>query len=87
MKKLLIVAVTGILLTGTSFARRGGGPRLTDEQKTCLDGVLGKREERTQRPSREEMDAALTKCGIEKPERGSREGRGNRQDRSDTQQN
>ncbi|MEN0057201.1 MAG: hypothetical protein AAGB31_00065 [Bdellovibrio sp.] len=50
----------------------GRGPKLTDEQKSCLDGILGSPEERSERPSHEEMDAAMKSCGISKPEKLSK---------------
>lgn len=40
-------------------------PQLTDEQKTCLEGKIGTPEQGT-KPSREEFDAVLSECGIQK---------------------
>lgn len=42
------------------------GPKLSDAQKTCLDGKLGAPGS-GERPSREAMDAAMSACGVEKP--------------------
>ncbi len=44
----------------------GGGPQLTDAQKTCLDGKIGAPGSGN-RPSREAMEAAFSACGVEKP--------------------
>lgn len=43
------------------------GPQLTDTQKTCLEGKLGARDSGN-RPSREAMEAAMSACGVEKPQ-------------------
>jgi hypothetical protein len=48
----------------------GGHPphmKLTDEQRTCLEGKLGKPGEGP-RPTREAMEAALKACGVPKPD-------------------
>ena len=43
------------------------GPQLTDEQRACLEGKLGKPGE-GERPSHEEMESAFSTCNIQKPE-------------------
>jgi hypothetical protein len=45
---------------------RGRDPQLTDTQRTCLEGLIGRPGE-GERPTHEQMDAAFTSCGIEKP--------------------
>lgn len=50
--------------------KRGHGPQLTDAQKQCLEAEVGAKDSGT-RPSREQMDSALKKCGVEAPKRGS----------------
>lgn len=66
-----------LLLSVSGYAQQsgrghgGGHPphmNLTDTQKSCLEGILGKPGEGT-RPTREAMEAAFTNCNIEKPER------------------
>lgn len=49
---------------------RGHGPKLqlTDEQKSCLENLIGKPGE-GERPSREKMEAAFNSCGVQKPSR------------------
>lgn len=49
---------------------RKHGPRmeLTSEQKTCLESKIGKPEV-TERPSREDMEAAFKACEIMPPKR------------------
>ena len=47
---------------------RGERPQLTDEQKSCLEGILGVRGQ-GERPSREQKKAAAEQCGLEKPNR------------------
>ena len=47
------------------------GPRLTEAQRTCMDGILGK-PGTGERPSHEKMDAAMQTCGVPKPPRGPR---------------
>jgi hypothetical protein len=51
--------------------RHGHGPRLTDAQRACLEGILGKPGE-GERPSHEKMHAAMESCGVPKPPRGGR---------------
>ena len=43
-----------------------GPPNLTDAQRTCLEGILGKPGE-GERPSHEKMHAAMESCGVPKP--------------------
>lgn len=50
---------------------RHHGPHLTDAQRTCLEGILGKPGE-GERPSHEKMHAAMESCGVPKPPRGGR---------------
>lgn len=51
---------------GDSMHGPGGGPQLTDEQRSCLDGKIGAPGSGT-RPSREQMEAAFSACGIQPP--------------------
>lgn len=51
---------------GSMHGPRGGGPQLTDEQRSCLDGKIGAPGSGT-RPSREQMEAAFSACGIQPP--------------------
>ena len=46
--------------------RGGRGPQLTDTQRSCIEGILGKPGE-GERPTHEQMDAAFSSCGIVKP--------------------
>ncbi len=73
--KNLIAGLLILSFTFSAFAQeervqrgpRGGrGPQLTDAQRTCLEGILGKPGE-GERPSHEQMAAAFSSCGIEKP--------------------
>jgi hypothetical protein len=50
-------------------------PDLTDAQRTCLEGILGKPGQ-GERPSHEKMSAAMKSCGVAKPPRGGRPPRG-----------
>lgn len=42
------------------------GPKLTDEQRACLEKILGKPQE-GKRPEREKVEAAFKSCGIDHP--------------------
>lgn len=72
--KRIIAGMMILALTQTAFAQeerehrgpRGRGPQLTDTQRSCLEGILGKPGE-GERPSHEQMAAAMSSCGIEKP--------------------
>lgn len=46
--------------------RGGRGPQLTDTQRSCIEGILGKPGE-GERPTHEQMDAAFSSCGISRP--------------------
>jgi hypothetical protein len=46
------------------------GPNFTIEQRTCLEGKIGN-PSNGGRPSREQMDNALSACGIERPDFGA----------------
>lgn len=48
--------------------RHHRGPRLTDEQRACLENTIGKPGE-GERPSREKMHAAMKSCGVKVPPR------------------
>ncbi|MBL7544116.1 MAG: hypothetical protein JNL11_09880 [Bdellovibrionaceae bacterium] len=61
LKGLLITAI--ILSVSNVIARPGHKPRLTDEQKQCLESILGPRED-GQRPSREQHESAMKQCNI-----------------------
>lgn len=50
---------------------RGPGPQLSEAQKQCLDAEVGAKDSGSQRPSREKMEAAMKKCGVEAPKRDS----------------
>lgn len=67
---LLLVFVSFEILaddnTDEQKRRDHGGPRFTDEQENCLKGILGEKG-KGERPTREKMEAAFSKCGIEKP--------------------
>lgn len=62
--------LTAFLLSAISSAQpgpgRGHGPQLTDTQRSCLESKIGAPGSGN-RPSREEMDAAMSACGIERP--------------------
>ncbi|MBK9040134.1 MAG: hypothetical protein IPL83_13385 [Bdellovibrionales bacterium] len=45
------------------------GRQFTDQQKTCLEGKIGKPGDRGSRPSREKMEAAFKSCGVQPPKR------------------
>lgn len=72
--KSLVAGMMILSLNLSAFAQeegphrgpRGRGPQLTDTQRSCLEGILGKPGE-GERPSHEEMDAAFNTCGIVKP--------------------
>lgn len=53
---------------GARPPRHHRGPKLTDEQKSCLEKILGKRGEGA-RPSHEKMHAAMQSCGVKPPPR------------------
>lgn len=72
--KSLVAGMMILSFTFSAFAQeehqhrgpRGRGPQLTETQKSCLEGLLGKPGE-SERPSHEQMDAAFSACGIAKP--------------------
>lgn len=49
---------------------RHHGPRLTDEQRSCVESHVGAPGQ-GDRPSREEMQAALSACGVQLPSQAS----------------
>lgn len=66
MKLNLISAVLFTLSFTANAQMQGRGPKLSAEQRTCLESQIGKPGE-GERPTREAMDAAFAACGIEKP--------------------
>jgi hypothetical protein len=73
--KSLVAGVIILSFSMSAFAQeeegehrgpRGHRPQLTDVQRSCLEGLLGKPGE-GERPSHEQMDAAFTSCEIPKP--------------------
>ena len=48
---------------------RHHGPRFTEAQRNCLEGILGRPGE-GERPSHEQMNAAMRSCGVARPPRG-----------------
>jgi hypothetical protein len=75
--KSLVVGMMILSFSFSAFAQqeedqhrgpRGGGrgPHLTDTQRSCIEGILGKPGE-GERPTHEQMDAAFSTCGIAKP--------------------
>lgn len=70
IKVLALTFITAnVALAGQGQGKRGGGPQLTDTQRTCLDSKVGKPSEGRERPTKEVMDAAMKKCGVEAPTR------------------
>ncbi len=74
----LMLAVGGLTLTPATAATVGADghrpPRLTAEQKTCLEGQGITRPEKGTKPTAEQRAAfktAATACGIELPARAS----------------
>ena len=65
--KSISLAMILLICSFSSFAR-GHRRDLTDEQKTCLESILGKKGE-GDRPTREQMKAAAEQCGLEKKEK------------------
>lgn len=87
MKQLAMVLVMSVVcsLASAEEQQEGRRPRpphlnLTEEQRTCLEGKLGKPGD-GERPSREAMEAAFSACGVEKPERMP--GKGHRRHQSE----
>ena len=68
MKTTFCATVLGILLIG-GYSHAQRGPQLTDTQRTCLEGKIGKPGSGS-RPSPGQMKAAFESCGIEAPQRG-----------------
>ena len=90
MKSTMLFALSlclSIAIAGERGQRGpGGGPQLTDAQKSCLEGKIGAPGSRN-RPSREAMEAAFSACGVEKPKGPPPGGRGQEhQDQNQEQQ-
>jgi hypothetical protein len=74
MKTTFFATVLGILfISGYSHAERG--PQMTDAQRACLEGKMGKPGAGS-RPSPDQMKTAFESCGIEAPQRGAGDGPG-----------
>ncbi len=68
MKTAFFATLLGLQFVGaSSYAQRG--PQLTDQQRTCIEGKIGKSESGS-RPSPDKMKAAFESCGIQEPQRG-----------------
>nr|BDT29578.1 hypothetical protein BHI3_30440 [Bacteriovorax sp. HI3] len=83
MKSTMLFAISlclSVAIAGERGQRGpgGGGPQLTDAQKTCLEGKIGAPGSGN-RPSREAMEAAFSACGVEKPKGPPPGGRGQEQ--------
>lgn len=87
---LFILSLSLSMAIAGEHGRRGPGgrPHLTDAQKSCLEGKIGAPGSGT-RPSREEMEAAFSACGVEKPKgppSGERPGQDTQSEDSSTNQ-
>jgi hypothetical protein len=68
MKINLFTTIIGtLLISGNSHAQLG--PQITDAQRSCLEGKIGKPGFGT-RPSPDQMKTAFESCGIEAPQGG-----------------
>ena len=47
--------------------RRDHKPELSDEQKQCMNNLLGDPESSKERPTREQVENALENCNVERP--------------------
>lgn len=65
---LLLTLFTNTVMAEEKQHRRPPHHNFTEEQRSCLEGKIGKPGE-GERPSREKMEAAFNACGIQKPER------------------
>ncbi len=73
MKRIFFATFLGIIfVSGYGHAQRG--PRLTDEQRGCLEGKIGSPEAGV-RPNPEQMKSAFEACGIQAPKHGGPGGR------------
>lgn len=57
----------GVEMPARPSGGRHGGPPLTEEQRVCMVSQLGEPNSGG-RPTREQMEAALTACGVPKPQ-------------------
>lgn len=70
--KLLSFSAILLALSINGFAHGPGhGPQLTDEQRTCLEGKIGKPAQ-GQPPSPEQMQAAFNACGVQAPQHNTK---------------
>ena len=68
MKLVLILTIMSLSsISAKSYAQSFRGPQLTDTQRTCLESKLGKPGQGA-RPTREQMDSAMSECGVERPD-------------------
>lgn len=69
MKAAIFLIILGSLLRVDYSYAQSGMPQLTAEQRTCLEGKIGRPGSGT-RPTQEQMMAAFQSCGVQAPQFG-----------------